>query len=592
MRIILFFLAGTISAFYLSELLRKVPFLKHSTLGAIFFIVGIIFSILGPLDQSSRILVGLFLSGSGIGMIAHHLLREGFVFNEKSEKNFAKKHEHGFDRFLEIIPGALTWTALTSPIWLSFTLPFAVAYLILLADVYWLVSALKIAVLIITGYKKMEHAKKQDWLKKLEDFPDQWKEYYHLIALPTYKEPLEILLPAFDAVAKSNYPKDKIFLAVGFEEREFNQDPQKIETAIKYLEKFGKEIGGVLVTIHPANLPGEIPGPATNRNYIIRNAEKELLKKGIKPEQVIVTTLDADFVIHHQFLAGALHKYLSTPEQIRDKRSYTGVFLYYNNYWQAPTPMRLIAAGTSFWQLAEMAGSDKYMNFASMSINMRSLLDIGLWVPNKVNDDSGFYWKAYYHFQGDYKVIPHYLPIHGDTVLDVSLFKTFQNQYQQQKRWAYGVEHIPFIVRNYFTNKDINFWDKTDKLIFVLWGYLRWGMLALFVTFAGLIIPFINHNYGESVVAYNLPVISSWVLTLAFFGMLATIFVHEKTVPKRPASWNILQRVWSYIQWALVPIVIVVISTVPAIDAQTSLMLGRYMEFKTTNKARLTTTNE
>lgn len=590
MRIILFFLAGGLSGFYLSELLRKIPFFKHSILGVIFLLAGVIFSFIGPLDQSTRILVGLFLSGSGIGMILHHLLRESFVFNEKLEKDFVKKHERGFDRFLEIIPGALTWTALTSPIWLSFTLPFAVAYLILLADVYWLVSALKIAVLIITGYRKMDYAKNINWLKKLEkDFPESWNNYYQLIALPTYKEPLEVLLPAFDAVRNSRYPKDKIFLAVGFEEREYNQDPQKIEDAIKYLEKFGKEIAGVLTTIHPANLPGEIPGPATNRNFIIRNAEKELAKRGIKPEQVIVTTLDADFVIHHQFLAGALHKYLSTPENIRDKRTYTGVFLYYNNYWQAPTPMRLIAAGTSFWQLAEMAGSDKYMNFASMSINMKSLLDIGLWVPNKVNDDSGFYWKAYYHFQGNYKVIPHFLPINGDTVLDVSLLKTFQNQYQQQKRWAYGVEHIPFIVRSYFANKDINFWDKTDKLIFVLWGYLRWGMLALFVTFAGLVIPFINQNYGESVVAYNLPVISSWVLTLAFFGMFATIFVHEKTVPKRPASWNILQRVWSYIQWALIPIVIVVISTVPAIDAQTSLMLGRYMEFRTTNKARVTT---
>lgn len=587
MRIIFFFLAGGLSGFYLSELLRKIPFFKHSILGVIFFLVGVVFSFIGPLDQSTRILVGLFLSGSGIGMILHHLLRESFVFNERLEKNFVKKHENGFERFLEIIPGALTWIALTSPIWLSFTLPFAVAYLILLADVYWLVSALKIATLIITGYRKMEYAKKQDWLKKLEeDFPQDWKNYYQLIALPTYKEPLEVLLPAFDAVVNSNYPKENIFLAVGFESWD---DPQKIESTIKYLkENIEGKVGGLFITNHEL-LEGEIKGPATNRNCIIRNAEKEFSQKGIKPEQIIVTTLDADFCIHPQFLGGALHKYLSTPEDLRDKRSYTGIFLYYNNYWQAPTPMRLIAAGTSFWQLAEMAGSDKYMNFASMSINMKSLLDIGLWVPNKVNDDSGFYWKAYYHFQGNYKVIPHFLPITGDTVLDVSLFKTFQNQYQQQKRWAYGVEHIPFIVRNYFSNKNMNFWDKTDKLIFCLWGYLRWGMLALFVTFAGLVIPFINQNYGESVVAYNLPVISSWVLTLAFFGMFATIFVHEKTVPKRPASWNILQKIWSYIQWALVPIVIVVISTIPAIDAQTSLMLGRYMEFRTTNKTRVAT---
>lgn len=586
MRIILFLILGVVLAFYLSEVLSKLfhrPF-RHSAIGFLVLAVGTILLFL------SQPLVGIFLIGSGIGMILHHLLRESFVFSEKIEQNFIRRHETVVERLLEILPGALTWIALTSPIWLSFTLPFALAYLILLADIYWLVSALKIAVLILIGHKKMEYAKKQDWLKKLdEDFAETYQDYYHLIALPTYKESLEVLTGAFGAVEASVYPKDKIFLAVGFEEREYEKDPEKIEQTKAYLDKLGEKIGGVFTSIHPANLAGEIPGPGTNRNWMVKNAVNEFKKLGIKKSQVLVTTLDADFEVHPQFLAGALHKYLSTPENTRDKRSYTGVFLYHNNYWQAPTPMRLIATGTSFWQLSEMVGSDKYMNFASLSINLKSLLDIGLWIPNKVNDDSGFYWKAYYHFKGDYKVIPHFLPISADTVLDTTLIKTFQNQYLQQKRWAYGVEHIPFIVRSYFKNKDLDFWDKTDKLLFVMWGYLRWGILALFVSFAGLLIPLLNPQYSQSVVAYNLPVISSWILTLAFFGLFATIYVHEKTAPPRPASWSKIQILWTYIQWALIPIIIVTISTIPAIDAQTSLMLGRYMEFRTTNKARATT---
>ena len=264
--------------------------------------------------------------------------------------------------------------------------------------------------------------------------------------------------------------------------------------------------------------------------------------------------------------------------------------MFYNNYWQAPAPMRLIATGTAFWQLAEMVGSDKYMNFASLSINLKSLLNVGLWIPDKVNDDSGFYWKAYFHFKGDYKVIPHFLPISADAVLDVTLFKTLQNQYLQQKRWAYGVEHIPFIVKQYFKNKDLDFWDKTDKLLFVVWGYLRWGILALFVTFAGLLIPLINPDYAQSVVSYNLPVISSWILTIAFLGIFATIYVHEKTVPKRPESWSILQKLWSYIQWVLIPIIIVTISTLPALDAQTSMMFGKYLKFRVTTKVRVRAT--
>lgn len=146
---------------------------------------------------------------------------------------------------------------------------------------------------------------------------------------------------------------------------------------------------------------------------------------------------------------------------------------------------------------------------------------------------------------------------------------------------------MPFIITQYFKNKDMNFLAKTDLVLFAIWGYFRWGTLALLITFGGLLIPLLNKHYSESVVAYNLPVISSWILTAAFFSLFATIYVQEKTVPKRPQEWSFVQKFWSYIQWVLVPLVLVTISTLPAIDAQTSLMLGRYLEFRTTVKARV-----
>ncbi len=588
MRLILFLIIGLIGFFYLGEVLNRI-FRKspHSIVGLILILGGFLMGFWGQIfiTQPLSSLISVFLLGSGTGLTLHHLLSRRYIVSERLEKSFIKKHESTLERILEIIPGALTWVALTSPFWLSFTLPFAVAYLILIADIYWLFNSLKIAALIFIGYRKLSFARKQPWFEKLKtDFPKDWSKYYHLIVLPSYKEGLEVLSPAFEAVAKSNYDKKKIFLAVGFEAWANQEQIREIK---EYLEKYKDILGGVFTTVHELQ-PGEVKGPGTNRNFMVRNAVQEFERKKIDLKDVFVTTLDADFVVDEQFLAGALHKYLTTSEDIRDKRSYTGVFLYYNNYWQAPTPSRLIAVGTSFWQLAEMVGSDKYQNFASLSINLKSLLDVGLWIPNKVNDDSGFYWKAYFHFKGDYKVIPHYLPINGDTTVDVNLLKTFQNQYLQLKRWAYGVEHIPFIFKEYFKRSDIDFWDKTDKLIFVLWANMRWGFLALFITFGGLLIPYINPSYSESTVAINLPIISSWIMTSAFLGMFATIFVHEKTAPPRPKNWSIITKVWSYIQWLLIPVVLVTISTVPAIDAQTSLMLGRYLEYRVTTKVRLT----
>ncbi len=586
MRIILSLLLGFFSFFFLSEMFKKLfgrPIPSFISISVI--ILGFIIGFWGkryvfpPLD----LLASLFVIGAGVGMLLHHLLSMRYIISEEYELKLYKRHESLIDRLLEILPGALTWTALTSPFWLSLTLPFAVAYFIIAADVYWLFSSLRVAILIFVGYRKLQFARAQPWLENLKkDFPAEWGNYNHLLVLPTYKESIEILAPAFDAIEASNYPKDKIFMAIGFEAWD---DPDKIKETKKYLERFSKKIGGVFITTHELQ-PGEVRGPGTNRNWMIKNSVKEFEKKGINANQVFVTTLDADFVIDKEFLSGALHKYLSTPAEVRDKRTYTGSFLYYNNFWQAPAPMRLIAAGTAFWQLAEMVGSDKYQNFSSLSINLKPLLEIGGWMPDKVNDDSGFYWKAYFHFNGDYKVLPHYLPISADANLDTSLFKTFQNQYQQLKRWAYGVEHIPFVFKQYFKRHDIDFWDKTDKLLFVLWANLKWGSLALLVTFAGIIIPIINPNYSESVVAINLPIISSYILTVAFLGLFVTVYVQEKTAPPRPKNWKPIKKIWTYLQYLLVPIVLVTITTVPAIDAQTSLMFGRYLEFRVTNKAR------
>lgn len=587
MRLLLVFFIGFISFFYLAEIFRRlIKDFRYSFGGVILIITGFIAGFLGEsfIGPGLNVLISLFLIGSGLGLIIHHLLAQRFVFSEKREQEFVLKHETKFERMLEIFPGVFTWLALTSPIWLSFTLPYAVAYLILIADVYWLLNALKIGVLIIAGYKKMEQAKKQDWMKRLQtDYPDSWSKYSHLILIPTYKEALYILTPTFNAIINSKYPKDKIFIAVGFEDRD---DPQKIKETGEYLKSIEKKIGGVFTTTHPYGLEGEVAGQGSNKNWMIKHILPQLKQKGIKIEDVFVTTLDADFAIDYQFLSGALHKYLSTPIEERDKRSFTGVFLYHNNYWQTPTPMRLMATGTSFWQMAEMVGSDKYINYSSMSLSLKSLLDIGGWIPDKVNDDSGFYWKAYYHFNGDYKVIPHFLPISADAVQDETLLKTFQNQYLQIKRWAYGVEHIPFIVKQYF-KKEGDFWDKTDKLLFKLWGDLKWGFLAIFVTFGSLFIPIVNPNFRVSVLSINLPIISSWILTAAFLGLFATIYVHEKTAPPRPKSWSIFKVIWSYIQWLLIPIILVTISSLPAIDAQTSLMFGKKLEFRVTNKARL-----
>jgi hypothetical protein len=63
------------------------------------------------------------------------------------------------------------------------------------------------------------------------------------------------------------------------------------------------------------------------------------------------------------------------------------------------------------------------------------------------------------------------------------------------------------------------------------------------------------------------------------------MYVEERIAPPRPAGWGVLRNVASRVQWLLIPVVGLVFSNLPALDAQTRLMAGRYLEYRVTEKS-------
>jgi hypothetical protein len=57
-------------------------------------------------------------------------------------------------------------------------------------------------------------------------------------------------------------------------------------------------------------------------------------------------------------------------------------------------------------------------------------------------------------------------------------------------------------------------------------------------------------------------------------------------LPPRPKGVSWFKNVIMVAEWLIVPLVILVLGSTPALDAQTRLMLGRYMEFSATEKTR------
>src|SRR3990167_9640393 len=128
MRILVLFLAGLVFFFFIGEALNRLFKNPLNSLYGIFLIIsGFIIGFLGQffMPKPLNTLLGVFLLGSGVGLTLHHLMSRRYIISERAELTFVRKHETTIERALEILPGAMTWIALTSPFWLSLTLPFA-----------------------------------------------------------------------------------------------------------------------------------------------------------------------------------------------------------------------------------------------------------------------------------------------------------------------------------------------------------------------------------------------------------------------------------------------------------------------------------
>src|SRR3990170_5100176 len=95
--------------------------------------------------------------------------------------------------FVESLPAFLSWIILTSPFWASFAAPEAIAFFIILFDIYFFWKASLLGINSIRGYINIKHASRESWLKKMQEEKLDYSKVRHVIFIPTYKEPLDIL---------------------------------------------------------------------------------------------------------------------------------------------------------------------------------------------------------------------------------------------------------------------------------------------------------------------------------------------------------------------------------------------------------------
>jgi len=97
-----------------------------------------------------------------------------------------------------------------------------------------------------------------------------------------------------------------------------------------------------------------------------------------------------------------------------------------------------------------------------------------------------------------------------------------------------------------------------------------------------------GEEFNDTLLSFNLPVVTRTIMTLASVGIVTSAILSMALLPPKPAWFKPRHYVYYVIQWALLPVTMIVFGAFPAIDAQTRLLLGgkARLDFWITPKTR------
>jgi len=438
------------------------------------------------------------------------------------------------------------------------------------------------SILLVLAQHRIMSKKNVNWLSLCERVKSdnlRFEDIIHVVLYPTYKEPLEILERSLNSLKNVSFPKDRIIVVLAGEERE-----KGIYSKLRVLkDKFKDYFRDILITIHPKNIKGEIPCKGANATYAAKKLKEFLEKESIELEKVIISCFDADTCPHPDYFSCLTYHFLTHPK--RYQVSFQPLPVYSNNIYKASTFARVIEMGSTFWQLIESMRYEKFITFSSHSMSFKTLTEVNYWPTNLVSDDSLIFWKCFLKYKGDYKTYPLEVPVYMDIATGENFWETIVIQYRQKRRWAQGVENFVFLGERFLKSKDFPLSLKIKKLYQILDNHINWATWAIIISFISpLFLFFGRFVLKDSLILLNLSYINRITFNFLTFITILCIFISKEFIPPRPKEVSRFIYFSMIFQWLLIPLVSALIGSLPALDAQTRLMLGKYLEFYSTPK--------
>ncbi|MBI2870726.1 MAG: glycosyltransferase family 2 protein [Candidatus Omnitrophica bacterium] len=534
--------------------------------------------------------------------------------------------EQALQRRLEMIPGALSWTCLVGLAGLSFFYPRTAAVIIIAFYIYWLFKLFYMTLFLVLSYMRLSVERRTDWMARVVEL-DEWgrgarsvregghdarrglagrlsawihrraaeelvlsgsppplsSQIYHLIIYPIANERRGVYEAGIESLTRQAFPTGRMVVILAVEGRareEVKKDAEEVRG------RYGTQFFAFRVVYHPPDLAGEARVKGANATWAAREAARFLDARDIPYGHVVVSCFDADTTVSPDYFSCLTYHYVTCPN--RTRASFQPIPVYHNNVWDVPAFARLLDVGGSFFQLVEATYPESLVTFSSHSMSFKALAEVGYWPVDMISDDSAIFWKAYLHYEGDYYTVPMYVTVSMDVARGPSWLKTAATVYKQKRRWAWGVENFPIVARGFLKASRIPLTQRIRHVLKMLEGHVAWAAWPFLLTVVGWLPGiFAGREFATSVMYYTAPRVAGIIFRLATVALGTTILLSLLLLPRPKPPFASLKRLAHALEWLFVPVVVVLFSGLPALDAQTRLMLGKRLEFSVTEKGSL-----
>ena len=219
----------------------------------------------------------------------------------------------------------------------------ASAYLLVIVIMSF-VKAIGVAYHTIKGYKLLNRGMKVNWSKRLNELEDANESYnrlkgtksdaydykqhlsnlcmvaaaeegffpkpseiYHAVIVTMYNETLDVLIPTFESLVNTDYPKERMIVVLAYEERG-GEAAEKVAMTLQ--KNYSKKFGTFLMSKHPDGLKNEVIGKGGNITYAGKLLKKYVKEQKMRYGNVIVTTLDSDNRPHKCYFYQVAYEYI------------------------------------------------------------------------------------------------------------------------------------------------------------------------------------------------------------------------------------------------------------------------------------------